>query len=397
MPTYPLATLGCTIDSSGISAPPFADIINSLVASFQSIYGSDVILTPDSQDFQWLAVMAQAFNDQNNATIAAYFSFRPSMAQGAGLASLVLINGIETKLATPSTVTLVVGGVLGTTIPNGVAQDQNGFLWNLPPNTVIPLAGIIAVTAICQTAGEISAPPNTINIPNNQIVGWQTVNNPASAVLGMPVESDGALRTRQQVSTGLPATTPLNSILAAVANVPGVTRYKIYENDEAITDANGIPSHSVSVVVLGGNIAAVALAIEQKKAPGTGTYGTTTVVVEDPAGVPDAINFFQLQLAEVWVTVNIKALNGFVAPTAAAIQFQVATFINSLPIGNNVYFNWLWAAAQLDDDTNILGQSYVITSMFLAATANPASTADVNLPFNQAAFTGIPNIVVNVS
>ena len=91
---YPLSTLGCTIRSVGISAPAYSDILASLTASAQSIFGSDIYLAPDSQDGELLAIFAKAIQDTNNATIAAYQAYSPTYAQGTGLSSVIKINGI---------------------------------------------------------------------------------------------------------------------------------------------------------------------------------------------------------------------------------------------------------------------------------------------------------------
>jgi hypothetical protein len=76
MATYPLATLACTIDENGISAPSYADILASLQASFQSIYGSDIYIEADSQDGQWLATIAQIINDGNHLRLLRGWHYR---------------------------------------------------------------------------------------------------------------------------------------------------------------------------------------------------------------------------------------------------------------------------------------------------------------------------------
>src|ERR1700732_3041579 len=111
---YPLSTLSAQVTATGISAPSYNDIISSLVASMQAIFGSDIYLVPSSQDYQMLAIIAAAINDQNQAMIAAYNGFAPSFAQGANLSALVKINGLARQPATSSTAQIVIVGVAGT-------------------------------------------------------------------------------------------------------------------------------------------------------------------------------------------------------------------------------------------------------------------------------------------
>ena len=72
-----MTSLAAQVTSTGITAPPYADILASLIASFQSIYGIDSYLGADSQDGQMLAVVAKAINDSNQTAIAVFNSFSP--------------------------------------------------------------------------------------------------------------------------------------------------------------------------------------------------------------------------------------------------------------------------------------------------------------------------------
>lgn len=392
MPTFPLPTLAFQVTATGISAPSFSDILSSLTASFQSIFGSDAYLQPDSQEGQWIAVLAAGINDQNQAAIALYNSMSPATAQGTGLSSLVKINGLLRHLPTNSSVTVTIVGVVGTEIDNGVVMDTNSNLWNLPSVVIIPLAGSIDVLATAQQAGAIAATANSVNVIQTPTLGWQTANNANPATPGAPVETDAALRKRQSISTSLSALTPLQAIVGSVANIAGVQRSAIYENPTNAPDTNGLPAHSISVVAEGGDLTAVATAIEQKKSPGTATFGSTTIVVNDPAGVPVSINFYQLAIVNVWVSVTIKALPGYTAALNSQITGALLSFINSLPIGDSVYFNWLIGIAGLD--ANI---AFRITSLTLGTAPAPAGTADVAIAFNQAAKTVAANIILTVT
>lgn len=367
--TFPLATLSATITATGISAPTFSDIVSSLTASFQSIYGSDIYLGADSQDGQMLNVFAQAISDCNQTAIAVYNAFSPTYAQGAGLSSVVKINGIARDVSTYSTAVLDLVGQAGIPIINGIVQDGAQNNWALPALVTMPPSGTISVTATCQTIGAITALPNTINVISTPQLGWQSATNPATSAPGNPVETDAALRQRQTVSTSLPAQTPLQAIIANVANVVGVGRYAIYENPTSVTDSNGVPDHSIAVVVEGGDATAIATVIEQKKSPGTGTFGTTSIIVSDPSGVPVDISFFVLTEVPVFALVDITAKTGYVSTTGTAIQQAVAGFIEGLAIGAGVNLNKVLSPAGLQGNAAIaatgLTQSQLTT---LAAT-----------------------------
>ncbi|SCB10339.1 baseplate J/gp47 family protein [Cupriavidus alkaliphilus] len=391
-----ITTTAPTIDANGITAPTYADVLEYLKAKYRSIYGQDTYLEADSKDGQLLAVFASSINDANAVAVAIYRSFSPATAQNDALSSNVKINGIARHASSYSTVDLLLVGQAGTTITNGIAKDSNGVKWALPASVTIPPAGEITVTATCQTIGAVSAAAGSITQIGTPTQGWQTVTNPAAAAEGAPVESDAALRQRQTVSTALPSLTVLDGIVGAVASLPGVTRWAPYENDTDATDANGIPKHSISLVVEGGDATAIANAIAAKKTPGSGTYGTTSVVVLDVYGRPITIRFFRPSNAAITATVNVKALAGYSTQTGDAIKQAIVDYVNGVAIGGGQSGSVEWADAITAANSVGGGTAFKLTGLTLSGPAG-AGAPDVALAFNQAASCTPASITLNVT
>jgi uncharacterized phage protein gp47/JayE len=411
---YPLNTLSVTIDANGASAPVFEDILASLQASYQQIYGSDTDLAPDSQDGQWIAIQAQAIYDNNQAILAGYFSYPPTTAQGIGLSSVVKINGIKRLAPSNSTVEVLLVGQAGTQIINGIVSDVFGVQWLLPSAVVIPVEGQILETATAAVPGAIMAAPGSVTTMQTMVPGWQSVSNPQSAFPGLPLETDGTLRRRQTYSTALPALTPRETLLSAVANVPGVGRVEVYDNDTDNYDINLVPPHSVAVVVEGGDAQTIADTILLKKNTGCGTYGTTYEVAIDQAGMPQPINFFYLIEQPVWIAIAIQPLPGYLDTTGALIIAAVAEYFSTLAIGEDVYVARLAAPADLQGmaataasetvtgaqmtqaQLDRLSATYVVRGIWIDIEPNPVSTNDVVIPFNAAASANPSNITLNL-
>lgn len=338
------------ISSTGIIAPTYADILGELQGAMRSIYGSDIYLGADSQDGQFLAIMAQAIKDQNDAIIAAYNAFSPLTAQGAGLSTVVKINGIRRLPSSNSTAVVTIVGQAGTTINSGQITDPVGVRWALPTTVVIPPGGTIDVTATAVDPGAIPASPGTLTAIATPTRGWQTVTNAAAAEPGLPVESDATLRQRQSVSTAIPALSVLDAILGGIKNILGVGRAFIYENDTGTTDADGVPGHSISAVVEGGDVTTIGETIARYKTPGTGTYGSTSVNVVDAVGVPSTINFFELALVEFFSIVFLTPGTGYLSSTGVAIQASIGQWLTSLAIGQDSSLSKLWSPVNLTGD-----------------------------------------------
>ena len=381
-----------TISTTGIVAPTYAEVLAYLKTSYRSIYGADTYLESDSQDGQFLGVLALAISDANAAVISAYLSFSPNTGQGAGLSSNVKINGIGRAVPTNSQADLTLTGQAGTVISQGVVEDENKNKWALPPAVIIPPSGQITVTATCSVVGAVPAGVGQINKILTMTRGWQSVTNVSAASPGSPVETDAALRNRQKTSTALPSRTVLEGTTGAVANVTGVTRYTTYDNDTVNTDNNGIPGHHMAMVVEGGDIAPIASAIAAKKGPGGGTYGTTSTTVVNAYGMPIVISFFRPTYRAITATVTIKALTGYVSATGAALQQAISDYVNHVAIGGGPSGAVEWADAITVANSVPSNSTFKITGLTLIGPAG-AGAPDVLLAFNEAA-TCTPNSVV---
>ncbi|NTA27388.1 baseplate J/gp47 family protein [Allorhizobium ampelinum] len=373
----------CSIDENGITVPTYAEVRSYLVTEFQTIYGTDIDLDADTMDGQLLSIFATAISDCNSMTLAAYNAFSPSTAQGVGLSTVVKINGISRSAASYSTVDLTVVGQAGTTITNGQVQDDAGYYWAFNDTVTIPSSGTITATATCTTEGAITAAVGTITSISTPTRGWQSVTNALAATEGAAVETDATLRVRQKTSVSIPSLTVLEGMVGSVANLTGVTRYEAYENDTDVTDANGIPSHSVCLVVEGGDAATIAQTIASKKTPGCGTYGSVSETVIDTYGVSHIIKFSRPEDVAVTVSISIKALTGYTSSIGTSIKQAVVDYINGLGIGDDVLFTRLYVPANLSNGSN--STTFEVQSILIARDAGTPTAADITIAFDEAA------------
>jgi len=327
------------ITEAGATIPSYAEVLAQLQDRFYAIYGADAYIAPDSQDGQLLAVFAEAITDCNQGALAAYNSFSPSTAQGAGLSSVVKINGIARKAASFSSVDVLLVGQIGATINSGIVEDTNGNKWLLPFNVVIPSAGQIIVTATAQALGAITATAGSVTKIVTPTYGWQSVINPGPSSPGAPVESDATLRRRQPDSVALPARTVLEGATGGLKNLNGVVAVRPYENDTRLTDANGLPGNSISMVVEGGDAQAIVDTIARTKTPGTGTFGTSFGISIDSNGVPNTIRFFRPSITPIKIELRIQAQAGYSSAVGDKLKTALSEYGSTRGIGGTV-FNW---------------------------------------------------------
>ncbi|MGK1065366.1 baseplate J/gp47 family protein [Klebsiella pneumoniae] len=394
-----LDTLGlsATVTAEGISAPDYQTVLDTITGYFQQIYGSDAYLDPDSKDGQMVALVALAIHDANNTAISVYRSFSPATALGDALTSNVKINGITRRAATNSTVDLLLTGTVGTTITNGSVRDTNSVIWNLPATVVIGTDGTVVATATCANSGAVAAVAGSVNGINTPTRGWASVTNPLAATVGIAAETDAELRVRQSQSVALASLTPFAAVDGAIANVEGVTRHKLFENDTETTDANGLPAHSISAIVEGGDATEIANTIRSTKGQGVSTYGTTAVIVTDKYGNPYTIRFSRPIDVPVYVSITLKALTGYSSEVGDEIKAAVASYINSLAIGDSVLLSRVYSPANLGVVSGGNARYYDIMELLIGRSADDVAAANLVVAYDESVSCSVDNIALVVT
>lgn len=383
------------IDETGFHIPSYTDIRDELIYQAKQIFGQDIYLGNDSQDYQLISVFANKLYDAYLTCQAVYNSRGPSTAVGTGLDVIVGVNGIRRLKSTASKATVVLTGTPGTLITNGVVSDAGGNQWVLLSPVTIGSNGIVTTVATCQAPGPIEAAANTITGIVTPTLGWTSVTNPEPAIPGRHTETDPQLRARQAISTANPSRTVLEGIKGGIAAISGVTRYEVYENDTDEENEMRHPPHSITAVVEGGADEDIAQTLFNRKTPGCNTNGTTIVTVTDKYGEHTPIRFFRPTYVDIDVVVSVKRLTGYTTQTAGDITEYVAEFINSLQIGSSLAISSLWGAA-LQANRVPTNPYFSIVSLTAARAGEPQGTTDIALLFNEAARCSPENVTVNI-
>lgn len=383
------------IDATGFHMPIYTDVRDQLITEAKNIFGQDIYLGIDSQDYQWISTVAEKIYDGFQTAMLVYNNRGPSTALDNALDSIVKINGLKRNAAIYSTCTVTISGVPETIITNGVVTDTGNIKWDLPPSVIIPALGTIDVLATCKITGPIVANPGVITGIFNPTYGWNGVYNSANGELGAAIESNSLLRVRQSNSTAQPSVTMLEGTKGAIAQVKGVTRSEVYENDTNTIDSNGLPPHSITSVVEGGLTTDIASAIFVHKGIGCLTNGTTIVNVTDSTGQVTPIGFDIPAYIDIDVVVNIKQLSGYTTATTTSIKTNLQTYLNSLKIGSDVSISSLWGVA-LQAMPNLAIPMYSITSITASVHGGTQSTSDVAINYNNVCRGNVNYITANV-
>lgn len=394
-----LDTLGlsATVTAEGISAPEYQTVLDTITGYFQQIYGSDSYIDPDSKDGQMVALVALAIHDANNTAITVYRSFSPSTALNDALTSNVKINGISRRASTNSTVDELLVGEPGTIITNGSVKDTNGIIWDFPAQVVIGIDGTAIATATCATPGAVAALAGSVNKINTPTRGWVSAINPLAATVGVAAETNAELRVRQSQSVALPSVTPFEAVDGAIANIDGVTRHKLYENDQNTPDANGLPPHSIAAIVEGGDATVIANTLRGVKGQGSTPFGSTVIIVPDKYGSPHPVGFSRPVDVPVFVKITISPLTGYTSQVGDEIKAAVAAYINSLAIGASVLLSRIYSPANLGVVSGGNSRYYDITELLIGTSSAGVAATNIVIAFDHSASCRVADINLEVS
>ncbi len=274
--------------NTGLQLPQESDIIAGVLTDFNAAFGGNLntdVTTPQGQ----LASSTAAIIGDKNATFAKYINqVDPDTADGRMQDGIAKIYFITRLPATSTSVAVTCSGLAGTVIPAGsLVQDNAGNQYQCTGGGTIPIAGNIILQFSAVKTGPIACAPGAITTVYRAIPGLDSVTNAGAGIIGSNVESRADFEYRRKQSVAANAVGVLQSIYANVFAVAGVSDVYVFENNTSAAVVKGsitIPAYSIYVAAVNGTDAAVALAIWQKKPPGAGYAGNTTVNVTDTSG-----------------------------------------------------------------------------------------------------------------
>ncbi len=360
------------ITSAGLEVNTQAEWITYFTDAFQTIYGSDIDLSQDTPDGQMMMIFIQAVLDMSDLLVQINNGFDPDNAIGVTLDQRVALNGIQrqggthtiTDITLVATAACNLFGVDQEDESIYTVQDDAGNEWELLTSQVISAAGTYVYEFQAKNPGAVLTVPNTITSPVTIVLGIQTINNPDPySSLGINQETDAELKVRRQISVALGSQGYLEGLVAALENIDGLTYSAVYENTGDATDADGVPGHSIWVIVAGAAADAdIANAIYLKRNAGCGMYGGESYSITQVDGTAFSVFWDVVVPEDVFIKFTATSLDGDNPPDIAAIRAGLPD--SFLPgVGAQVNINDLATLVQaIDDNTLVTVAGFSLTS-----------------------------------
>ena len=338
---------------TGVIAPSTeeikTDVQNLFLQAWPTLNTDDA--TPQGQ---LITSLTQIIANKNAQMLYVINQFNPSNASEPWQDAIGNLYFLQRKPATATIVNCLCTGLEGTILPGldsssqpAQAQSSSGQIYVCVSTTTIPSGGSIIVPFQCTELGPIQAPANTVNKIYHQIVGWDTVNNPNSGVIGAAGENRIEYEERRKNSLALFGTGSKESVYSKVYNVSGVTDLVVVENDtsaaKTIQGVELVPN-SIYVCVNGGDNTDIATAIYNGKSGGCATNGTVSVPITDK--VSESVNlilFDRPQNVDVKIQVTVDAKTGVSDDVICLIKQAIINNFNTtvgserITIGQTIY------------------------------------------------------------
>jgi small basic protein len=369
---------------NGFVAPDTDQVLAGVIADTDAAFGGNLNPALNTPQGQLASSLAAIIDDCFSQFMLLSNNVDPAYASGRFQDAIARIYFLSRNPALPTTVTVTVTGASGTIIPVGAtAQDASGNIYSCTNAVTIPSGGSATTTFACNTTGPIICPVGALNSIYGSIIGWNTITNPGAGVTGELVETRAAFEVRRQTSVVLNSRTTLQSILANVLAVSGVLDALAVENDTSSAVTIGgvsVGANSMFVCVSGGASAAIAQAIFQKKSPGCGMTGNTTVVVYDTnsgySSPYPAYNITYQTAAALTVLIAVTIANSTLVPNNALslVQTAVLAAFNGADGGSRARIGSKIFASRFYTEIASLGSWAQIVSVYLGSINSPNAT-----------------------
>ena len=367
-------------------------------------------LDPSTPDGLKLASDAEIFSNLDELGQRAYNSKDPNKAKDVDLNIVSSLTGTVRSQGTPSNVELTLTGVAGTVILAGklVESVVDGSQWSIDSNVTIGVGGTVSATATCTTNGATAASIGTITRIVDTVGGWQKVTNPTVATIGTNRQNDSSLRLERAKAVSRPGNAQVDNMLGEIFAVEGVRRAIVLENDTDVTDANGLPEHSIAPIVDGGSNEDIAKAIFRKKNPGCKLHAAgTSVTVSNvfdlyPSNARD-ITFSRPNYVDMTISVTIQNDGTLPNDTADRVKQAIVDYsagelvaaecgfnVLGFDIGEEVPVSRMYTP--INQVIGVFGNSYIT-----ALTVNTLTSGQVPIAFNELSRWDVSNVTVIIN
>lgn len=403
------------LSAGGLICADFTQIKAALIDRYRAIYGSDIDIDDTTADGVFINNIGLAINNILRSFEVFYQNLDVKNASGPYLDILCALTNITRKPATNSNTTLELeyfgDDEVTYLIDDLIFIDKAGLEWKMTSNLTFSTKNEKkSVYVECVESGPITAPVGWINstLEVSPLIG---IKQTTAANVGNDVESDVALRSRQQRAGSGAGITVLDGLSSALLSISGIEDVYIRNEPDDTPLSSGSPDpttladettqygHSIYVVIrqaAGITIddSTVGELIYSKLTPGIstsvpGTKGGTTKTYEHVETV-NGIYSSSLDTQNVYwklatpytnkITIIVNPYEYFSKSELDTVAALMKAYLNNLPIGYNPTNNEI-SMKMIEYDPQFKGVAtyYLGSVSFQTSNPNPLTYFDYSV------------------
>ena len=422
-----------TLDANGFTRTTLTEIKDAIDADLKSEVSDSLNTTATGAIGQISSIIANAISAREELAEEVYNALNPDAATGTSLDNLCALTGTIRLSATQGTLTALCTGTALATLSTERKVSLNGYYWTSSSATALAAttawASATAYTVgdvvtndtpakvyICTTAGTSAGsggPTGTgtaitdgtvtwryvgdgdghveldftaddygddpVAYTYNDLTietatpGWESAMALEDATQGRDEETNAALRLRRAQDIAATGNATVRAITGDVSSVSGVTHVHVFENDADGTDEDGLPPHSIEVVVLGGTDNDVAQAILDSKGAGIQDYGASSGTATDVEGNSETVYFTRPTEVSIYVDVELTKDADYPTDGDTQVKTAIVDHGNALGVGDDVVLS------QLYDNIFSISGVVDVTLIEIGTAPAPSGTSNISI------------------
>jgi len=377
------------------------EILDDMKASARNLFGSNINLAENSPIGLFIRLISYALALVWYTMEKVYNSKFVDTATGQSLDYTAKYVGVTRRDPVKATGTVIVKGTEGVDIPEG-------FIFETAVEPVIQFQTTedATINSFGQVEIEIEAvePGEDGNVASNTITeiaspssGVSSVTNPDRTEGGLERETDQELRERYYESVAIGGAATIESIRAALLELPGVLGAEV-EHNTTMHEVDGMPPKSLEAFVFGGEEEDIVDTIFATKAAGIEPHGDESATVTDSMGNEHTIKYTRPEEKTIYVEATLSTDANFPIDGKDKVQSEIIKYIGGvdedeteylgLPLGEDVIFTRIIAAIH-----NIDGITDV--DLYIGLSESPTGQENITIESKEVAATSPEEIVVN--
>jgi hypothetical protein len=334
-----------TLNTTGYEVRTLAAIKELVQTAFNASWPG-IDLSEQSPEGIWINWLSEWLYNNDIDGLDIFNGLNLNTSTGAMLSFIAILRGTSRNDGTKAVIDVT---LTSSTVPYTIAAGTQFTL--IDTDFVFEALTEITVSTTPQSAQfQCTTNGETGGEAGNKLSSVTTISELTDIEItditeGTDDETDDELRTRLRSINSISSAGDIDALYSALRNLSNTTKVRVYENDTASEDANGVAAYSINAIVLGSTDQEIADIIRVKRNAGTPMQGAASATSTDSEGYAKVINFDRPTQTRVYIAASVTTKPKQEVVDVSyndTIRANCKSFINNLDIGQDVSYTTVY-------------------------------------------------------